>query len=218
MKTLKHVVLAIATACSLSATIIPVHAEWHESNGKWWYSDDSFKGYATSLQIIDNKFYYFDQDGWMQTGWQKISDDWYYFNISGEMMTGWIFDSGKWYYLDGFGMMLSDTITPDGYWVGSDGAMIDSQNSNVETIIVEETISETTPEIEIVEETIQTEEVSAISSIPFNGYTIIVNTNTKKYHVPGCRSAKTIKSQNIGYSDNESYLINHSYSPCKICH
>ena len=216
MKNFKLAALAVATICSLSAAATPVHAEWHESNGRWWYSDDSFKGYATSLQIIDNKFYYFDQDGWMQTGWQKISDEWYYFNSSGEMMTGWIFDSGKWYYLDSFGMMLSDTITPDGYWVGSDGAMIDSQNFNTETIIVEEIIPETTPEI--AEETIQTEEVSAISSIPFNGYTIIVNTNTKKYHVPGCRSAKTIKSQNIGYSDNESYLIAHNYSPCKICH
>ncbi len=219
MKNLKLAALAIATACSLSAAIIPAHAEWHESNGKWWYSDDSFKGYATSLQIIDNKFYYFDQDGWMQTGWQKISDKWYYFNSSGEMMTGWILDSGKWYYLNGFGIMLSDTITPDGYWLGSDGAMIDSKNSNAQ--IIEETIpAETTPVIETieVEEIIQTEEVSAISSTPFNGYTIIVNTNTKKYHVPGCRSAKTIKSQNIGYSNNESYLITHSYSPCKICH
>ena len=92
---------------------------------------------------------------------------------------------------------------------------------NTEIIRVEETTPvETAPTIEIinVEEIIQIEEVSAISSTPFTGYTIIVNTNTKKYHVPGCRAAKTIQSQNIGYSNNESYLIAHSYSPCKICH
>ncbi len=155
----------------------------------------------------------------MQTGWQKISDKWYYFSSSGEIMTGWILDSGKWYYLNGFGAMLSDTITPDGYWLGSDGAMIVSYNTEI--ITVEETTPvETTPVTETVniEEIIQTEEVSAISSTPFTGYTIIVNTNTKKYHVPGCRAAKTIKAQNIGYSNNESYLIDHSYSPCKICH
>lgn len=219
MKNLKLAALAIVTACSLSAAIIPAHAEWHESNGRWWYSNDSVIGYATDLSRINNEFYYFDEDGWMITGWQKISGEWYYFDVSGKMMTGWILDSEKWYYLTPSGSMLSNTITPDGYWVGSDGAMSDSKNSNAQ--IIEETIpAETTPVIETieVEEIVQTEEVSAISSTPFNGYTIIVNTNTKKYHVPGCRSAKTIKSQNIGYSNNESYLITHSYSPCKICH
>lgn len=216
MKKFKLAALAVATICSLSVTITPAHAEWHESNGRWWYSDSSFIGYATDLSLIDDEFYYFDKDGWMVTGWQEISGEWYYFDSSGKMTTGWVLDSGRWYYLDAFGVMLSNTITPDGYWLGEDGAMIALQDSNIEVIKVEET-TEAAETIQV-EEIIQTEEVSAISSVPFNGYTIIVNTNTKKYHVPGCRSVKTIKSQNIGYSNNESYLIAHSYSPCKICH
>ena len=36
---------------------------------------------------IDNKYYYFDSDGVMQTGW--VDDDTYYTGSDGAMRTGW---------------------------------------------------------------------------------------------------------------------------------
>lgn len=56
--------------------------------------------------------------------WEKIADKWYYFDAEGYMMTGWIHWEDKDYYCSENGSMLTDCITPDAYWVGADGARI----------------------------------------------------------------------------------------------
>ncbi|MBP3926204.1 MAG: hypothetical protein J6D13_03345, partial [Clostridium sp.] len=48
----------------------------------------------------------------------------YYFDEVGYMKTGWILWNSKWYYCGSDGAMLANTTTPDGYYVGSDGAWI----------------------------------------------------------------------------------------------
>lgn len=71
-----------------------------------------------------------DRFGWLyenDTGicisncWKKIDNYWYHFDENGYMQIGWFNDNGKWYYLSNNGIMLSDSITPDGYYVDSNG-------------------------------------------------------------------------------------------------
>ena len=54
-------------------------------------------------QMITNKIYYFDKNGYMQTGWKKYKNSWYYLRKSGKnkgaLCTGWKTISGKRYFL-----------------------------------------------------------------------------------------------------------------------
>lgn len=200
MKHIKLTTLTVAALLTFSATITPAHAAWQQTDNKWCYSNSTLDEYSTGWDYIDGKWYLFDENGWMLTGWQEVGDKWFYMNLSGEMVTGWLLDAGNWYYMDSSGAMLTDTITPDGYWVGSDGVMI--QNLPEETISEGSTVREDSP----------------ISDVPYNGYTIVVNTNTQKYHKPTCRHVETIKLYHTGYCSDESYLKSHGYSACKTCH
>lgn len=49
--------------------------------------------------------------------------------------------------------------------------------------------------------------------------TYILNTNTKKFHLPSCRSVETIHPENKEEStDTHEELIKQGYSPCGSCH
>lgn len=74
-----------------------------------------------------------DQTGWKYrnengsntvSSWQQIDNKWYYFNESGYMETGWIYWKEKWYYCGEDGAMKSNTMTPDGYQLGNDGVWL----------------------------------------------------------------------------------------------
>lgn len=56
--------------------------------------------------------------------WQLIQEKWYFFDESGYRKTGWIPWKNQWYYCGADGVMLTNTTTPDGYYVGGDGAWI----------------------------------------------------------------------------------------------
>ena len=50
------------------------------------------------------------------------------------------------------------------------------------------------------------------------GQTYILNTNTKKFHYPNCRSVKQMKDKNKqDYTGSREGAIAKGYSPCKIC-
>lgn len=112
------------------------------------------------------------------------------------------------YYFDENGYMLADTKTPDGYQVNANGAWV--LNGYVQT---QATDANSTPS-----NTTTKPGPSGVSSIPYDGYTIIVNTNTKKYHTPSCRVVTRILPENLGYADDASILSTLGYDPCKLCH
>lgn len=65
------------------------------SNGtKYEIFGESQKG----MQFIDNKGYYFNEDGLMQIGLQSIDNNGYYFNKDGVLQTGWQSINGEKYY------------------------------------------------------------------------------------------------------------------------
>lgn len=74
-----------------------------------------------------------DQYGWWYSNtdntyprntWQVIDEKYYFFNESGYMRTGWIYWNNLWYYCGPDGALLANTRTPDGYYVGGDGIWI----------------------------------------------------------------------------------------------
>ena len=61
---------------------------WVESNGNYWYENP---------------------DGtWPASGWQEIDGSWYFFNSQGYRQTGWILWKNQQYYCDSDGKMLVD--------------------------------------------------------------------------------------------------------------
>ncbi|MBE5981193.1 MAG: hypothetical protein E7249_19020 [Paenibacillaceae bacterium] len=91
---------------------------------RWVYTD--WKG--------TNDWYFFDDNGYMVTGWFEYKGSVYYLNPvsdgkKGSMYTGWNMIDGKWYYFSEAadvtkGSMLKDTVTPDGHRVGPNGERI----------------------------------------------------------------------------------------------
>lgn len=117
-------------------------ASWEKgSKGMWYrYTDGTW---ATGWALIDKKWYYFDQDGWMLTGWRELEwsqskkknkKDWFFFDQkTGSMFTGWhvLSWSGgiSTFCFDENGVMLTGWhwLTKDGksgwYYFESSGAM-----------------------------------------------------------------------------------------------
>lgn len=76
-------------------------------------------------QASDGRWWYDWGDGtWPADCWEEIQGKWYFFDPEGYMKTGWFLWEDQWYYCTEKGYMLSDCITEDGYWLGADGAMI----------------------------------------------------------------------------------------------
>ena len=80
-------------------------SEWVQDDNGWWFRN--FDGSYTT------------------NGWQQIKEDWYFFDENGYMKTGWIDWDGRQFFCDPTtGAMLHDTTTPDGATVGADGGRI----------------------------------------------------------------------------------------------
>ena len=96
---------------------------WVQSlSSKLWYYMNADGIMVSNCWIKDNdKWYHFNENGAMQTGWTYIDNNWYYLEQSGAMKTGWINDRGTWYYLCESGEMLHNTFV-DGYYLGDNGA------------------------------------------------------------------------------------------------
>ena len=59
---------------------------------------------------------------------------------------------------------------------------------------------------------------SGNSSSSGNKKNYILNTNTHKFHLPGCKSVKQMKQKNKkSYTGTREDIINMGYSPCKNC-
>ena len=83
-----------------------------DEQGRWQYQKANGDLAKDSWEKVDDKWYRFDENGYMQTGWVKDQDQWYHLDEkSGAMDTSWFHDKDdKWYYLDETsGAMLSNT-------------------------------------------------------------------------------------------------------------
>ncbi|RDY22910.1 hypothetical protein CHF27_010855 [Romboutsia maritimum] len=114
-----------------------VKTGWLKTGGRWYYfgeendpsKQNSLEMY-TGFRFVDEKLYYFYDNGWMcyKTGWIQNDDGWHYLNGDGTVRTGWLKNDNKWYYFDGHGNMLCDTkckvdnklqsFDKSGVWIG----------------------------------------------------------------------------------------------------
>jgi glucan-binding YG repeat protein len=53
-----------------------------------------------------------------------INGKWYFFGDDGYMRTGWILWNGVYYYCGPDGAMFTNCYTPDGYYVDGNGAWV----------------------------------------------------------------------------------------------
>ncbi len=68
---------------------------------------------------------FFRTDGSQQyNDWLFINGKWYYFEADGRMKTGWLLWKELWYYLGPDGDMWVNCQTPDGYFVNQDGVWV----------------------------------------------------------------------------------------------
>lgn len=100
---------------------------WFKAGDKWQYKEKNSDFIRASWKFIDNKWYFFDTNGYMLTGWVELPEGYYLLGDKGDMLTGWQLSNNKWYYMDiNSGLMLSNTTTPDGYKVDASGAWVDA--------------------------------------------------------------------------------------------
>lgn len=92
-------------------------------NGKYRYYDNSciyYRGYNDFSEYeIDGKYYAFDSDGYMITGWKQNYGSWYYYKKDGSKANNeWVDDT---YYVNEYGVMCTNQWVNDFTYVGNDG-------------------------------------------------------------------------------------------------
>lgn len=97
--------------------IDPNKAEWVCQDGKYWYRHADGSYTKDNWEQIDGKWFYFDSNGWMQTGWISWQGKWYYCNKDGVMASNQI-------------LIISDsTFGDEVYAFSEDGHMLKQGNS-----------------------------------------------------------------------------------------
>jgi hypothetical protein len=216
-KSIKKILsLIIATTTIMGATIIPANAEWiHDSNG-WWNTE------GNSYSV----------------GWRFIDNSWFYFGKNGYMQTGWVNDNGTWYYLNtvsngSLGAMLTNTTTPDGYKVNDKGVWIKVDDSSIsnETIQQSTTTNENTTTTNTQQSTSSTTSSSSSSSssssgsssrpnrdlpCPLTEDTIDIAYVREDFHISGMGNSGTGVKSVYGYKDSQNEWYNKVYGVITI--
>lgn len=101
--------------------------KWVKNGLNWQYFDSNGNALRNKwFKDSDGKWYYFQTNAYMTTGWRFIDGSWYYFDKTGCMLANkWVKDvDGKWYYFTSSGEMAKST-TIDGYRINAKGQMIE---------------------------------------------------------------------------------------------
>ena len=100
--------------------------KWEYIDGFWYFFDGN--GYRqTGFVEIAGIIYHFDSDGKMSIGWEKINGKYYYFSSSGAKQTGWVKPYDTWYYLNQDGVMQTGwpRFTDVTYYLDESGALVE---------------------------------------------------------------------------------------------
>ena len=100
---------------------------WRKDSGGWWYHHSgSYPKNEWKFLPWDGTgaWYFFDEAGYMKTGWHHSNGKWYYLGevsdgTLGAMKTGWVLDpnDAHWYYLNpGDGAMRTGWLEAGGRW------------------------------------------------------------------------------------------------------
>ncbi|HFU4056103.1 TPA: RICIN domain-containing protein [Streptococcus suis] len=104
-----------------------VVAGWKKDSKGWWYQNEDGSYPKNDWKFVDKKWYYFDNSGYMLTGWQTIKGESYYLQPDGRMSASqWIKHLNNWYYVDKSGKRVKETWVGD-YYLKSDSKMATRQ-------------------------------------------------------------------------------------------
>ena len=95
----------------------------------WRFKDAKDGQYHYGFLSTDNRTYYFNQNGDMDTGYQPIEGKWYHFDDTDEdygamSKDGWEQILGVDVYFNADGTLVTDGLTPDGHLVDQAGRKI----------------------------------------------------------------------------------------------
>ena len=82
---------------------LPSNVNWQRDAKGWWILNPDGTYPKAQWLLLNNRWYYFNQEGYMLTGWLLYNNAWYYFeekegSEQGEMSLGWKEIRGFWYY------------------------------------------------------------------------------------------------------------------------
>ena len=82
---------------------LPSNVNWQRDAKGWWILNPDGSYPKSQWLWINNRWYYFNQEGYMFTGWLFYNNAWYYFEENegseqGKMSLGWKEIHGFWYY------------------------------------------------------------------------------------------------------------------------
>lgn len=107
---------------------------WQQEKEKWFYYDASGETVKNTWKIINNKRYYFNENGEMQTGFIEVNSQKYYLNSDGQAASGWIKIDDNYYYFDSSGMMLKGWLDEGNnrYYLDSNGIMVAGKEISID--------------------------------------------------------------------------------------
>ncbi len=144
-KICKKAALCVCAAEMAFQGVFTSYGAWQSNGSQWQYRmPDTGALVKSSWYQAEGEWYWFDQEGFMKTGWHLDTDgQWYFLNpvsdgTRGKMLTGWQWIDGYCYYLsektdDKYpkGAMYAGERTSDGYRVNKSGAWTDESGSLV---------------------------------------------------------------------------------------
>ena len=82
---------------------LPSNVNWQRDAKGWWIQNPDGTYPKAQWFLLNNRWYYFNQEGYMLTGWLFYNNAWYYFeekegSEQGKMSVGWKEIRGFWYY------------------------------------------------------------------------------------------------------------------------
>ena len=82
---------------------LPSNVNWQRDAKGWWIQNPDGTYPKAQWLLLNNRWYYFNQEGYMFTGWLFYNNAWYYFEEKedgeqGKMSVGWKEIRGFWYY------------------------------------------------------------------------------------------------------------------------
>ena len=100
-------------------------AQWMQEGERWWYRNADGSYPKSCWKTISGSSYYFNEAGWLVTGWFKDQGKWYYLTEYGMKRNEWLPDGKTWYYLTGDGSMAVGWVMAGGVWyyMNSNGVM-----------------------------------------------------------------------------------------------
>lgn len=208
---------------------------WNKVGSAWYYRDNN--GDLCKNQWVDSKYYVGDDGKMVTNKWvgdyyvsndgTYATDSWigdYYVGSDGKTITNawvgdyYVDDTGKYvtnawvgdYYVGNSGAYLKNAWV-DNYYVGADGKYV--TNTWVDNYYV----GSDGVWIPNYGNTVSASTTSNSSTAVTRSY--VINTNTGKFHIPSCSSAKRIAAHNRwDYEGTRDEIINMGYQPCKRCY